>query len=334
MRILNIILAIVVALIAFLAGVAAAYSLLEKRLNTQEERHLHRLRKEIEAVERQAADRMQNRLDALTAQYETKIQQLETQLQNQASSVESTPTPILPEPIAPEGIPPEPSQVDPTPHRSSPASEPSEPELPEPVTLESETPHLEASESEAPDIEVLESEVREPVILEPETPNIEVLASETPEPETPSLSTSTNPDLKIPDPSSDLPVSSSLNAFTLTDLTQLRHSQNTDLRQTIAEQILEVLQNQQPLNLPLLTLVKTLRTLSQDANPHIRCLGIASLGHLRHPQVPIILRQALRDASPDVVKAAVQALGPWYGKPKAPRPTPAPKTRRKHQKKH
>ncbi|MFZ9739484.1 MAG: hypothetical protein ACO3EZ_15905, partial [Prochlorotrichaceae cyanobacterium] len=78
---MSIILAIVIGLIALLAGVGMAYSLLEHRLNVQEQRHRTRTRRDIEEVERSYTERMQQRIDALKSQYETQIQQLTNQLE-------------------------------------------------------------------------------------------------------------------------------------------------------------------------------------------------------------------------------------------------------------
>ena len=186
---MNIVLAIVIGIIAFLAGIGLAYSLLENRLNVQEQRHRARTRRDIEDLERVSADRMQKRIDALKSQYETQIQQLTQQLES-AQAVQSsgivepevvsslTETIVEPE-LEPEPTPESESEtIVETPEVVSSLPEPIvEPELtpePEPIV---DIHEVVSSLTET----IVEPAVEAESVLEPEPEPI----AETPEPEVP-----------------------------------------------------------------------------------------------------------------------------------------------------
>jgi len=169
---MSIVLAIVIGIIAFLAGIGLAYSLLENRLNAQEQRHRARTRRDIEDLERVSADRMQKRIDALKSQYETQIQQLTQQLES-AQAVQSSGI------VEPEVV----SSLTETIVESEPISEPEpepiaetpEPEVP-PVlatpTYEELPTTLEFSDIDTPSEPELLPVTPSPVTIAPPTPEI------------------------------------------------------------------------------------------------------------------------------------------------------------------
>jgi hypothetical protein len=336
---MSIVLAIVIGIIAFLAGIGLAYSLLENRLNVQEQRHRARTRREVEDVERVSADRMQKRIDALKSQYETQIQQLTHQLELAQLESKQAP-PAIVEPIVEPEPEPEPIVETPEPEASlseaivEPAVEPEpvlEPE-PEPIV---ETPEPEASLSEA----IVEPAVEPEPVLEPEPEPI----VETPEPEaSPVLATPTYEELPTtlefsdadtsepeqpsepeqssvpPVPPSPVTIAPATPQITLEDLQTLPFSADRKTHLQLATHLLTLLQTQPYIELSKRSLLKVLKGFSQDPTPELRELAVLCLSHIRSPLVVPLLRQRLRDTDVAVVKAANEALEPWraHSKPK------------------
>ena len=60
-------------------------------------------------------------------------------------------------------------------------------------------------------------------------------------------------------------------------------------------------------------ILKALTQLGRDPNAEVRLAVVQSLADLRSPKVIPLLRQALRDADPEVVKAASAAIAPFRG---------------------
>jgi len=327
---MNIVLAIVIGIIAFLAGIGLAYSLLENRLNVQEQRHRARTRREIEDVERISAERMQKRIDALKAQYETQIQQLTHQLELAQAPPEPIVEPISePEPIAvidePESSLPEPivesiSELEPEPIAV--IDEP-ESSLPEPIVEP-------ISELEPEPIAVIdELEEPEPIVepiseLEPEPIAV------TPAYQDPPTTLEFGDDLNT----SAISVDATTIApppITLEDLKTIPYSANSATRLQLATNLLTLLQTQSHIELSQPLLINVLKRFSQDPTPQLRELAVLCLSKIRSPLVVPLLRQRLRDTDVAVVKAANEALEPWRGRGKLKASKPSklkPKTRR------
>ena len=339
---MNIVLAIVIGIIAFLAGIGLAYSLLENRLNAQEQRHRARTRREIEDVERISAERMQKRIDALKAQYETQIQQLTHQLE----LAQAPPEPIVePVPDEPEASLAETPETPETPETIvEPIVEPiSEPE-PEPITVigESETIVESISELEPESIAVIDEPEEPETIVEPiAEPEAEPIAvtDELEEPETivesiselepePIAVTPAYQDppttLEFGDEEDDLnTVAISVDAatiapppITLEDLKTIPYSAQSAIRLQLATNLLTLLQTQSHIELSKPLLINVLKRFSQDPTPQLRELAVLCLSKIRSPLVVPLLRQRLRDTEVAVVKAANTALEPWRGRGK------------------
>ena len=288
--IMDIILAITIAWVSALAGTGIAYSLLEKRLNIQEQRHRSRTRQEIEEVERTYTQRMQNRIDSLKSQYETQIQQLKVSLGGQAT----------------ESLIPSEGEVSLT-----------EVSLTE-VTL--------ANEGTSPGVLVQSPEVQSPETQSPETQSPETIAiADQPEVnleegehshESLTMQDSVPSAVENDRPQDSPAIVSSLYAFSFKDLATLSHPSSIETRIILVEQILEILTAQEPLEIPSRPLIHVLIALSRDTEPRLRELAIRSLAQIRSPLTLPTLRRGLRDADSRVIKAAHQALEPWRAKAK------------------
>ena len=277
---MDIILAITIAWVSALAGTGIAYSLLEKRLNIQEQRHRSRTRQEIEEVERTYTQRMQNRIDSLKSQYETQIQQLKVSLGGQAteSLIPSEREVSLTEAtLANEG--------------TSPGVLVQSPEVQSPETQSPETIAI----ADQPEVNLEEGEhSHESLAMQDSVPS----AVENDRPQ-------------------DSPaIVSSLYAFSFKDLATLSHPSSIETRIILVEQILEILTAQEPLEIPSRPLIHVLIALSRDTEPRLRELAIRSLAQIRSPLTLPTLRRGLRDADSRVIKAAHQALEPWRAKAK------------------
>jgi len=345
---MSIVLAIVIGIIAFLAGIGLAYSLLENRLNAQEQRHRARTRRDIEDLERVSADRMQKRIDALKSQYETQIQQLTQQLES-AQAVQSsgivepevvsslTETIVEPE-LEPEPTPEpelEPEPIVETPEVVSSLPEPIvEPEPisePEPETIV-DTPEVVSSLTET----IVEPAVEAESVLEPEPEPI----AETPEPEVPpvlatptyeelpttlefsDIDTPSEPEL-LPVTPSPVTIAPPTPEITLEDLKTIPYSPLLETHIQLAKNLLTLLQNQPHIELSKPLLIQVLKRFSQDPSPQLRELAVLCLSNIRSPLVVPLLRQRLRDTDVVVIKAANQALEPWrtHGKVKPNKPS-------------
>ena len=283
--IMDIILAITIAWVSALAGTGIAYSLLEKRLNIQEQRHRSRTRQEIEEVERTYTQRMQNRIDSLKSQYETQIQQLKVSLGGQATEslipsegeVSLTEVSLTEATLANEG--------------TSPGVLVQSPEVPSPETQSPETIAI----ADQPEVNLEEGEhSHESLAMQDSVPS----AVENDRPQ-------------------DSPaIVSSLYAFSFKDLATLSHPSSIETRIILVEQILEILTAQEPLEIPSRPLIHVLIALSRDTEPRLRELAIRSLAQIRSPLTLPTLRRGLRDADSRVIKAAHQALEPWRAKAK------------------
>ena len=337
---MSIVLAIVIGIIAFLAGIGLAYSLLENRLNAQEQRHRARTRRDIEDLERVSADRMQKRIDALKSQYETQIQQLTQQLES-AQAVQSsgivepevvsslTETIVEPE-LEPEPTPESESEtIVETPEVVS--------SLPEPIVEPELTPEPEP----IVDIHEVVSSLTETIvesepISEPEPEPI----AETPEPEVPpvlatptyeelpttlefsDIDTPSEPEL-LPVTPSPVTIAPPTPEITLEDLKTIPYSPLIETHIQLAKNLLTLLQNQPHIELSKPLLIQVLKRFSQDPSPQLRELAVLCLSNIRSPLVVPLLRQRLRDTDVVVVKAANQALEPWrtHGKVKPNKPS-------------
>ena len=283
--IMDIILAITIAWVSALAGTGIAYSLLEKRLNIQEQRHRSRTRQEIEEVERTYTQRMQNRIDSLKSQYETQIQQLKVSLGGQAteSLIPSEGEVSLTEVSL--------TEVSLTNEGTSPGVLVQSPEVPSPETQSPETIAI----ADQPEVNLEEGEhSHESLTMQDSVPS----AVENDRPQ-------------------DSPaIVSSLYAFSFKDLATLSHPSSIETRIILVEQILEILTAQEPLEIPSRPLIHVLIALSRDTEPRLRELAIRSLAQIRSPLTLPTLRRGLRDADSRVIKAAHQALEPWRAKAK------------------
>ena len=282
---MDIILAITIAWVSALAGTGIAYSLLEKRLNIQEQRHRSRTRQEIEEVERTYTQRMQNRIDSLKSQYETQIQQLKVSLGGQAteSLIPSEGEVSLTEVSL--------TEVSLTNEGTSPGVLVQSPEVPSPETQSPETIAI----ADQPEVNLEEGEhSHESLTMQDSVPS----AVENDRPQ-------------------DSPaIVSSLYAFSFKDLATLSHPSSIETRIILVEQILEILTAQEPLEIPSRPLIHVLIALSRDTEPRLRELAIRSLAQIRSPLTLPTLRRGLRDADSRVIKAAHQALEPWRAKAK------------------
>lgn len=319
---MDIILAVTIAWISALAGTGVAYSLLEKRLNIQEQRHRSRTRQEIEEVERTYTQRMQNRIDSLKSQYETQIQQLKVSLGGQAteslipSEGEATLTEAtLTEVSLEEG---EQSHESLTTQDSVPSMDTLEISAVDPEeSIEAETLIPGSQEAldqhslsaDSPDSSESTGLAESADISEPtETISTETIASFAP-----------GADSSVVDndrPQDSPAIVSSLYAFSFKDLATLSHPSSIETRIILVEQILEILTAQEPLEIPSRPLIHVLIALSRDTEPRLRELAIRSLAQIRSPLTLPTLRRGLRDADSRVIKAAHQALEPWRAKAK------------------
>ena len=323
---MNIVLGIGIALIFFLAGIAVAYSLIEKRLNIQEQRHRSRTRREIEEVERKYTERMQNRIDALKSQYETQIQQLKANLDSPVASPDEVPSLENPEasPIEPEESPSPAltldslktiafSEAETTIDFDSEEEPIAEPDVPSPSEPE---PPPDQSELE------VESEFKSTstIALEPASdpessidhhPDILPVTAAQPSNPFPTIEQAPAEFTPTDDCPTNEAIVSSLQAFTLADLATLAYPAAGEIRTTLAEQLLGVCTAQRPLDLPLRPLIQSLTSLSRDPDPRLRQLSLQTLSQVRSPLVLPTLRRGLRDVDSDVVKAAHQGLEAW-----------------------
>ena len=282
---MDIVLPIIVAIIAFLAGVGGAYGLLENRLNIQEKRHRSRTRRELEEAERVYADRLQVRLDALKAQYETQIQQLKVELQTSKS------------------IAFRPASDAPSPSTNLPSSTPAKRPLPMPdedVTILETATIAEAARRSQMAATSLEEE--DLTVIEPSLASQIAPATLSTPPQTPSAETT--------------------HSFQMVDLERLANTTETAARLSQTQALLAALESSYRVDIPQKSLIQTLKPLSKHRDPQLRIAVIRCFARLSSPLVLPILREALRDVEPDVVKAAQDALTPWRShSPKKPQGT-------------
>ena len=299
---MDIILAITIAWVSALAGTGVAYSLLEKRLNIQEQRHRSRTRQEIEEVERTYTQRMQNRIDSLKSQYETQIQQLKASLGAipAAPLTGSEPDATVADDADDADIPTVADNVD----NADVATVPEAP-VPSPETI---------AIPKEPEVNFEEGDKSLEFLTMPDSvPSIATPAISEVDPEGSLEAATIIEGFEEPDSAA---IVSSLHAFSLADLAALFHPSSLETRIILAEQILEVLTAQQPLGIPSRPLIQALAALSRETEPQLRELAIRSLAQIRSPLTLPSLRRGLRDADPRVVKAAHQALEPWRAKAK------------------
>jgi len=345
---MDIILAVTIAWISALAGTGVAYSLLEKRLNIQEQRHRARTRQEIEEVERTYNQRMQNRIDSLKSQYETQIQQLKISLGGQGtdSTIASEGAATLDVGTSPEVLMQSPELQNPEIQSLETIAIADQPEVSleegeqshESLTTQDSVPSMDTLEISAVDPEEsIEAETLIPGSQEaldqhslsadsPDSSESTGLAesADISEP-TETISTETiasfapGADSSVVDndrPQDSPAIVSSLYAFSVKDLATLSHPSSIETRIILAEQILEILTAQQPLEIPSRPLIHALIALSRDTEPRLRELAMRSLAQIRSPLTLPTLRRGLRDADSRVIKAAHQALEPWRAKAK------------------
>lgn len=282
---MSIILAIVIGLIALLAGVGMAYSLLEHRLNVQEQRHRTRARRDIEEVERSYTERMQQRIDALKSQYDTQIQQLTNQLEAtpQIETVKAqyeAQIQDLTQQLAA-------AQATPT---ATPATETNIALAIEPEPSPSLEPDLALEATEPTDLAEL-MELTEPTAL-----------AEAPEPTESTLT---------PAPLQTKTIAPRSSGITLEDLTTLPYISQDTSRIELAEGLLEALQGQSCLEISPTFLFQTLKRLSQDPLPRLRELAVLCLAQTHSSRSIPLLRPRLWDTDLTVVQAANQALEFW-----------------------
>ncbi|MEY2979296.1 MAG: HEAT repeat domain-containing protein [Prochlorotrichaceae cyanobacterium] len=294
---MSIILAIVIGLIALLAGVGMAYSLLEHRLNVQEQRHRTRARRDIEEVERSYTERMQQRIDALKSQYDTQIQQLTNQLEAtpQIETVKAqyeAQIQDLTQQLAA-------AQATPT---ATPATETNIALAIEPEPSPSLEPDLALEATEPTDLAEL-MELTEPTDLAELMELTEPTAlAEAPEPTESTLT---------PAPLQTKTIAPRSSGITLEDLTTLPYISQDTSRIELAEGLLEALQGQSCLEISPTFLFQTLKRLSQDPLPRLRELAVLCLAQTHSSRSIPLLRPRLWDTDLTVVQAANQALEFW-----------------------